>query len=745
MSLKTLFNTNYAEQTLKRFKGILLLMLIIVPLIIALLFSAMAINEEGDFEETYTIITVINGFGMVGIPFIVSNLFLNYVFSKKKVDFTNSMPISRKKIFLTNVFLGIGYFIAQQLLIMLVLSIFMLFTNVHITFSMIFDLCLIFTIGYSFMYSIYCLALSLSGTIYMQIVLSLLLLFFIPFTRFLVFRGFDMDQEHILLYVPNNITCRLNVTGNSDDILVTIPFRLLLMDAGDRFSVYNAKDMVLTAVITIAYIVLGMKMFERRKMETAEEAIRSNKLHLFVKALTLLPMVTAFYYIMDEMIDDGANGAFIIAIFGIGIIFAYYLIYDLITRKKIKLKVSIIAYICSFLVLIAFVSLGEKVYNLSEETENSIDYYDVESISMIDSYLYQSCNGRLNKIKPLSDEDAKTLLANLTDRDSEFNYRYAVDNNHEWMIIKLYNGKTYKTSVYVNRDADKELRNKLANDEEYIESIYNLIAINNNNYLEIDHEDTEEIRIKDNQLANDINSNLKDAIKTKILGRREATELYSVNKYEDHAVFECEVPLEYGSKTLDIVAKNINERTVEFIRTHNISSFDCSSIKLHKESDSIYKELYAQERLNPNEELINYIKEQVNLEIDSTKDLYSIEVIVYYGPDNRSKWLTFYTNNIESVNSIISKNVDVNKDFYYPYDEIDYDYYYPEEDYKTYYYDDLEEYEIPAVVTNTIDESTNTIDESANTTTNVTDNNIMLNTTETNTVSPATNQVQNVQ
>ena len=727
MNSKTLFNTNYAKQTLKRHKGILLLMIIIIPLITALLLSFMVIEDFGDFEDSYSRIILVNGFGMIGIPFILSNLFLNYAFSKKKVDFVNSMPISRKKIFLTNVLLGIGYIIALQLFNLIVLTIFMNVSKIYMTFSMIFDLCLIFTIGYSFMYAIYCLALSLSGTIYMQIVLSLLILFLIPFTRFFVFNSMELYDDGVIFYVPNNITCRLRPV-DYDNMFLTVPFRLVMFNSGEIYSAYDAKDMLITTALTVLYIILGMRFFERRKMETAEEAITSNKLHLFVKGLTLLPMVTLFYYLIFE---EEPNGAIILGILGAGVIFAYYLIYDLITRKKIKLKSSIIAFICSFVILFLFAAAGDKIAEKIEDMDHEIDYYDIESISMIDSNLFYSCRERLGSIKPLSDEDAMKLVNNLRDASGYYS-RYSNSTNREALIIKLHNGRTYYVFAYVDEEVDKDLRNRLANDEEYIDSLYNILAINDNNYIEIVNDDSPMIDVEKDPLANDLNSNLKELLKEKIANGSEQDVLYSIYKYENHACITVDLPRVYGVKSTDIIGKYLNEKGTKFLREHQDYNHKYYSITLHKEGEMLDKDLYDDDRLDNNDELLNYFKQQINYEVDSNKEMYIIQSRVNYGPDFDSTVLVFYTNNIDAINKIISKDVDVNKDFYYRDEEIDYDYYYELEENADLENDFMDEEEIeydevetientsPVQVSNEINDNTTV---STNTVTNTTDSN----------------------
>ena len=123
MSSNKLFNKNYAIQNLKKSKGILIIMLIIIPIItLFCLYN----QDNSRYAEPceMAILIIANLIGACIIPFILSNILLGYVYKKSSVDFVNSMPITRKKIYLTNIITGFLYIILLQLINFIVLAIY---------------------------------------------------------------------------------------------------------------------------------------------------------------------------------------------------------------------------------------------------------------------------------------------------------------------------------------------------------------------------------------------------------------------------------------------------------------------------------------------------------------------------------------------------------------------------------------------------------------------------------------------
>ena len=103
MNLTKLFNFNYLKENLRKSKGILILVSLIVPLF-TLLVIVMGYNTDGirkiilsPFDISY-----INIFGMFVVPLIISASLFGYVFKKNSVDLVSSMPLKRSTIFITN-------------------------------------------------------------------------------------------------------------------------------------------------------------------------------------------------------------------------------------------------------------------------------------------------------------------------------------------------------------------------------------------------------------------------------------------------------------------------------------------------------------------------------------------------------------------------------------------------------------------------------------------------------------------
>ena len=101
MNLTKLFNINYLRQNLKKSKVILLIFTLLIPILNTLALIMTSINSN-NYVPSLLDISVINIVGIYFLPLVISICLFNFMFKKKSVDFINSMPISRKSIFITN-------------------------------------------------------------------------------------------------------------------------------------------------------------------------------------------------------------------------------------------------------------------------------------------------------------------------------------------------------------------------------------------------------------------------------------------------------------------------------------------------------------------------------------------------------------------------------------------------------------------------------------------------------------------
>ena len=200
--------------------------------------------------------------------------------------------------------------------------------NLRKSFSMLFDIFIMMLIGYLFVYAICSLALAISGNRFTQIVVSLLILFIIPFTRIICLTFIDYGTVNVIS-ANNTIVDYAQYSGMSR--VYTVPINVFQTYPNQ---IYSLKSLLFTSVICLIYVIIGMELFEKRKMENNGFSFYSKNIHLFVKGLTLYPMihVVKLLFYSDSILDFDFE--FLPHfIFVLAVIFIYYLVYDLITNN----------------------------------------------------------------------------------------------------------------------------------------------------------------------------------------------------------------------------------------------------------------------------------------------------------------------------------------------------------------------------------------------------------------------------
>ena len=107
MSLTKLFNKNYFVQNILKSKAVIVLVIGIVPILNAIFMLTVSQDTTTPILADIRTISVLNILGMYVLPLVLSVCLFGYVFKKKSVDFVNSMPLTRKTIFITNSIGGI--------------------------------------------------------------------------------------------------------------------------------------------------------------------------------------------------------------------------------------------------------------------------------------------------------------------------------------------------------------------------------------------------------------------------------------------------------------------------------------------------------------------------------------------------------------------------------------------------------------------------------------------------------------
>ncbi|MBR4110530.1 MAG: hypothetical protein IKK43_02430 [Clostridia bacterium] len=459
MSLTKLFNLKYFLQNVKKSKALILLLLIAVPMFT----SIMLLTVDSAYVMTFAELSIINIIGMYIIPIVLSMTLFDYVYKKNSVDFIGSMPLSRRTIFLTNTIGGIGIIIITQLLTMLsTLFLSQILSEVVIFGSMVWDIFIFFTVSYIFVFTVSNLAISFSGNKFSQLVSILIILFLVPF---IMISCELLGDDYRYISVEERVEYSLGDEGTriiiEDPQYFTAPSYIFGEITNARYE-YSTESIVKMLVLSVIYTAIGLFLFERKKLEMAGESYESEMLHLVVKLITFMPFM--FIYCMLNNSDKVTVFLFFVAILAV-----YYFLFDLITNKKIKMKVTIPAFIISWIVVFA---IYEGV--LPKFGNNNIDIINVNDVKniYIESVKYNS-NYRCDFGLLVEDEELMKLI--LTHADKRFvessSYEYVdltideaiVDEGTEKvdgrllyrgmsanLIIELENGKTYECSKHFN-------------------------------------------------------------------------------------------------------------------------------------------------------------------------------------------------------------------------------------------------------------------------------------------------------
>lgn len=128
MNLTSLFNFNYLKENIKKSKATILLCILLIPIINGLVFLINTTSSKVINPDIYTISSVLL-IGIYVIPIVLSITLFSFVYKKGSIDFTLSLPINKKQIFLTNTLGGIVILSLMQLINFIILLTISLLSN----------------------------------------------------------------------------------------------------------------------------------------------------------------------------------------------------------------------------------------------------------------------------------------------------------------------------------------------------------------------------------------------------------------------------------------------------------------------------------------------------------------------------------------------------------------------------------------------------------------------------------------
>lgn len=639
MNLIKSFNFKYLKENIKKSKGLIILLLIVVPLLTTL-FTVLFVNGEDAVNlANETNINWGNMLGMYIVPIGISFALFGYIYRKNSVDLINSMPLNKQTIFITNTIGGIILITLMQIITTILLFICgLICSNLVIFWKMLIDLFITMWVAYVFIFAATNLAMAISGTFITQLVLTALILFLVPFT-ILIFRADIGEEYRIILSNGSDIYAYHNT---SYTLPIQIPICFFMSE-----SLYNFNSILKTILLGIIYLVLGTILFKIRKMENTEESFKNEKIHLLVKALTVFPMVVFF----NKMELSRVLMIFIIAIISI-----YYFAYDFIVKRKVKLIVSIIALVLtlgfSYLVDITIDEIEEnllaevrkvKIENIQEVAINLKGAYMWRYGYKIDSYFIDN-DQILNFVKEL--EERTIELANNT---IETNDIEALPNNNISVTYKTKSGKIVKSGLSMYDEEVSELIELLSKDEKYVNCVKEEYIADGKICIDgkvVSEEFEKEIipKIKD-----EINNMTLSEIYDKLINNDEIKFYSSFSNvhYSNHNYITSNLKFGFSKEVANMIVEYQNKMASESIKKVNTRVIDVRCI-----TDSYNNINYDLNYFyNTREEIVKFIKDNENVKCDITQEFYQLN---FYDWKAKISGI-FYTNKIDEVSEILKK------------------------------------------------------------------------------------------
>lgn len=656
MNSTKLFNLKFLVQNLKKSRGILLLSLLAMPIFTFIMMI-------GYTEESYHIVSDLENLSPVAlvfafiIPIILAITLFNYVFKKKSVDFINSMPITKKSIFLTNMLGGTVLIFVELLISLLIIVLFSLIAqNIVVTPTLCFDYMLVWFITYMFMFVASSFAIAISGNIVTSLVVLALVICFIPFLGDYIknynyssnLYNIKCEEEtckpNYYYCYSGDKECKINKSLGIYEIDLyerktsnhAMPYNVFAGTFfGYDFAIYNTISLIKTLVLTAVLFVLGLFLFVNRKMEVCETSFKNINIHLFVKCLTLLPMILLLY----EVIDESAM-TFLIAF---ALIVVYYFAYDLITKRSITyIKKSIIYFIVSTMIYLGISGFVDSQF-FRELTDKNNKIYSNEIIEIkLTDYVKNNLFDEYTDNR----EIINFVLSRTIDNEAIYSYEdNYISYSYYNVLLKMKDGRVYETQVPINVEEYEKLLNLIKEDNDITEKVKdfkfkNLIALKfNDNSISIDREIIELLEQRISSLNNEeyYKSYLKD------YNGFDVIYLYC---YENHELKTYYLNLELDAEIEDYLAEYNNKKLKDILEYEfdndkfiiNIDYLDSDSYNYDDNSWYFVNEL--------SKELYEFAKKYHDKDFDATKKC----AIIRFYYDGMTRYL--YTNEVEELEKI---------------------------------------------------------------------------------------------
>lgn len=651
MNSKKLFNFRFLKQNIKKSKSGIILSIIIVPLILSIYMVLCGLNSTSYEFVSHSQIGIYNLIFMYLIPFLYSVFLFGFVFKKPSTDFMNSMPINRRTMFVTNTVGGIILITIIQVLAAFFTFLWgALFSKIVIFPVDILETFILCWSSYVFVFTASNLAMTFSGTVQTHFVVTAIILFLVPVSLGLMDTIYSLNGADSYLFEGNDLEITDGYQVTHYDLLstskdYTMPFKLFMY----RWS-YSGVTVVKMLVLSVIYFVIGLFLYKRRKMENNEESFGSVKLHIIIKALTLIPVLLLAN--LSDVSDDPTALIVIVILSAV-----YYFVFDLIVRRKVPIKTSILSFFVTIIVIQASIMTLKSIHgdNLKE-----LEYKDIKSVSIGENsktseffYYYSSYNDTNDLLDGdyfIEDDDVLDLVleakavAEKDTVDSEY------PNSSLYFNIKTFSGKEYYTRIYITERYYNKIMKTLNKNENYIKHMKNILLKEDGVY-----------KVGDDILDSKTKKIVKQEVKDN-LDKINYNESYSNSNsyiekivYRNHKLTTYRIPMNLSDNLFKAIAEFSNKKAVQNIRGYE----EGLNVTVYNKGEYV-KNIYD------DEDVLEFIEQNYDDEFNPNKNYYILDGNVE--TKNGYKTFLFYTNETTKVKSLINSS---NYQNYYDYDYYD--------------------------------------------------------------------------
>lgn len=401
-------------------------------------------------------------------PFIFCLVLFSFLNNRKGSDFYHSIPQTRICLFLSYTVSIIAWLFG--IIVLTVLPASLVYAVSGLNFNPIFIPYLIFTFfaGSLLVTACMLLAMSITGTVFTNIILFGLILF-LP--RFITSLAIQNITNLNILWPNFGGLARVDY-----NIPVKFIFRYFINTNSSNDSFYTSiPAIVYSIILAIIYLAVACVLFRYRKSETAGSSAPNTALQHVYRCVVTLPFALCIPIII---ISNGVQNYLPVIISLTVVSIIVYFLFELLTTKSVKKMIKSAPMLLAVVAVCAVfgATVGAVKSSILNFTPAASEIESV-SISPIVVGRMDSLYGFEN-VKDLwyNDDSLKSVVSEaLSDNVKSLKTEQYVDPNCSYYVsFHMKNGRYVQRKIYTNDDQTSEIEKWMLSNDEYLDNLLKL-------------------------------------------------------------------------------------------------------------------------------------------------------------------------------------------------------------------------------------------------------------------------------